>query len=354
MTTFSCTAGYGTGGLGRHFAQLIEEARQTGTLDAYYCPEPKPGDNSGRRVQPSSLRRTLSWTPVRVSPAWRTYVSGELFDRAVARCIRHSERHVGFSGQTLRTFEAVRPETLELVSPTAHVDRLAAKFEAAFRLYPIERPWLNEAVRRKAAVEYYRADVIQVASEYASESFLEAGFSPEKLRRVELSIPQRYKPSTSSREDGPFRILYVGSLTVAKGVPVLLDAFRRLEGDAELVLVGGWSTRGMRRHVQSRLAADPRIRLAAGDPLAELHRAHVLVHPSFGDGFGYAPMEALACRVPVVVTEDTGMKDHIEEGINGWVVPTGGVDDLLERLQHLLGHPLREYPLANLDSGEER
>jgi glycosyltransferase involved in cell wall biosynthesis len=128
---------------------------------------------------------------------------------------------------------------------------------------------------------------------------------------------------------------------VTKGVPVLLDAFRRLKGEVELVLLGGWGSRGMRKYVQSCVATDSRVRVSVGDPLEELRSADVLVHPSYSDGFGYAPMEALACGVPTVVTEDTGMKEHVREGVNGWVVPTGSADAILEKLEHLRRHPLR-------------
>ncbi len=334
MTTFSCTAGYGAGGLGRHFAQLVEEARAEGELDAYYCPLPQAGDGAGRPVLSRAARPALTCTPIRFDPGWRAYVGAELFDRAVSRHIGRTPKHVGFSGQALRTFETVSPANLELVSPTAHVELLAERYAQAHRMYPLERPWLNGAGRRKATLEYRRADVIQVASKYAYESFLAADIPPERLRRVHLSIPERFAPAQREREDRPLRVLYVGSLTVAKGIPVLLDAFRRLEGDAELVLLGGWGTRGMKRYVQHRLAADPRIHLGSGDPLAELRQADVLVHPSFGDGFGYAPMEALACGVPVIVSEDTGMKEHVREGVTGWVVPTGSVDAIVERLLH--------------------
>ena len=114
--------------------------------------------------------------------------------------------------------------------------------------------------------------MIHVASEYTRESFLEAGVPAEKLQRVQLSIPERYRPAPRERDDETFRVLYVGALTVTKGVPVLLEAFRQLTGDAELVLVGGWGTRGMRQYVQSRLAADPRIRVVSGDPLVRAPR----------------------------------------------------------------------------------
>jgi glycosyltransferase involved in cell wall biosynthesis len=71
------------------------------------------------------------------------------------------------------------------------------------------------------------------------------------------------------------------------------------------------------------------------DPLAHLQQADVLVHPSWEDGFAYAPMEALACGVKVIVTEDTGMKEHVQQGETGYVVPTGDWRAILECLKRL-------------------
>jgi glycosyltransferase involved in cell wall biosynthesis len=93
--------------------------------------------------------------------------------------------------------------------------------------------------------------------------------------------------------------------------------------------------------MQHAIASDPRISMAAGDPLPILQRADVFVHPSFEDGFGYAPMEALACTVPVIVTEDTGMKEYVREGVNGFVVPTGQWEPIVQRLEFLARNPLR-------------
>jgi glycosyltransferase involved in cell wall biosynthesis len=116
--------------------------------------------------------------------------------------------------------------------------------------------------------------------------------------------------------------------------------------DIELTLVGGYGSRAMRRHVERAMAADRRIRRCPGDPLPHLQRADVLVHPSFQEGFGYAPMEALACDVPVIVTADTGMKEHVEPGGNGWVVPTGSAEAIADRL----GEMLRARPRRRRDA----
>ena len=54
-----------------------------------------------------------------------------------------------------------------------------------------------------------------------------------------------------------------------------------------------------------------------------MRRSRLCVHPAYEDGFAYAPAEALACGIPVIVTEDTGMKDLIASERQGLVLPTG-------------------------------
>jgi glycosyltransferase involved in cell wall biosynthesis len=57
------------------------------------------------------------------------------------------------------------------------------------------------------------------------------------------------------------------------------------------------------------------------------------VHPAYEDGFGYAPAEALATGVPVIVSADTGMKELIEGEDEGLVLPTGDLEVLTEAIE---------------------
>jgi glycosyltransferase involved in cell wall biosynthesis len=212
---------------------------------------------------------------------------------------------------------------------------VAEQSALAMQQHRIEAVWLNEAQCRQVMREYELADTIVVASEYVWESFVAAGVAEHKLRRRELRVHPRFTPAATRPDDGVFRIVYAGNLTVMKGIPVLIEAFARLPGRAELTLVGGWGTRGMRRYIERCLRRDPRIRVGPGDPLPHLQRADVYVHPSYSDGLALAPMEALACGVPVIVTEDTGMKEHVRDQVNGYIVPTGSVDAIVERLEAL-------------------
>ena len=113
-----------------------------------------------------------------------------------------------------------------------------------------------------------------------------------------------------------------------------MDAVRRLAHlDLRLRLVGGWGTPGMRRFIQSACAGDRRIVLCPGDPLPHLRSATLCVHPAYEDGFAYAPAEALAAGVPVIASEDTGMKELIESGRTGLILATGDLGALTDAIE---------------------
>lgn len=349
MQTISCRAPYGQRGLGLHFAQVVDEARARGTLQRYYSIR-VPATDPAFALQVSSRLSgpVLRYTPVRFSMGWKTFVTSDLFDRAVARVLEPADVHVGFAGQALHSFRRARTlgaGSCVLHVATAHVEHVRRQHALAARSCDLEAGWLNDALRRKMLKEYELADVIYVNSEYGRQSFTEHGVPADKLRRIRLRPDPRYQAASRDDPDEVFRVVYVGGLTVAKGVPLLIEAFSRWPIEkAELVLVGCWATRAMRRYIHARMESDRRIRLAPGDPLPELRRADVYVHPSFQDGFGYAPMEALLCGLPVIVTDETGMKEEVEEGGNGFVVPAGSWEAILDRLLHVhqygLAHPV--------------
>jgi glycosyltransferase involved in cell wall biosynthesis len=352
MRVLACQSPYGHGGVGQHFAHLVRETDDGVGLAHYFNPAPDPAHGArGRALTDRPYQWLYRWTPLRYSLGWSSYVKNDLFDRRVAAALEApAERFMGFVGQALHSFQRAETlgfERLELVAVNSHVNnvrRLHDRAEAAWGHRGAS--WLNEWQRRKTLAEYDRADRIFVHSNYTRDSFLAAGIPAHKLERTYLRPDPRFVPPPERPEDGIFRVVYVGRVDVTKGLPVLLEAFASLPDPAELTIVGGWPTRRMKQFMQEWTAREPRLRMAPGDPLPALHAADVFVHPSYEDGFGYAPMEALACGVPVVVTEDTGMKEYVQEGTNGYVVPTGDVEALRDRLHHLRRHPLRPAPLA--------
>src|SRR5271167_1352938 len=331
----SCNAPFGVGGLGRQLKEIVYALERRGQPRLCICgsAHASPSVSASDELRVPGLATVLALPPVRLSPGLSTWASGAAFDAYAARRLPWADHLIAFNGQALAQFRIARRthcRSISLISANSHLRHVARQHAKAYRQYPLERSWATHLVKRNCT-EYAQADRIYVASRYAWESFREEGFRDDELSVFPLTPDPRYEPDAASRASPTFDIVYIGSLSVAKGVPLLVDAFRRLPySDMRLVLVGGWGTRGMRRFVQNACANDRRINVCPDDPLVHLRTARLCVHPSYGDGFAYAPAEALASGVPVIVSEDTGMKDLIDAGRNGLVLPTGDVCALTE------------------------
>lgn len=346
MRVIACRTPYGKGGLGQHFAQLVEESRASGELTSYFAHTLKPGDEAiGRTIDFVRMRFLKKYTPLRFSPLWAGYLGENIFDKRIAKALDFkAEAFMGFVGKSLFTFEKARSlgyQQLELIAANSHVRNVQRMHRKAEKQLGIRDTWLNEALARKTIKEYERADFIYTHSQYTYQSLVDEGIPEAKLKRTVLQVDDKFVPPAEKPDDGVFRVVYAGRIDATKGIPLLIKAFSKLSiKNAELTLVGGCSSRRMQQWFNEWMKDDPRIKLAPGDPVGPFQAADVYVHPSYEDGFAYAPMEALACGIPAIVTEDTGMKEHITEGDNGFVVPTGSWEALLERMDHIRVNPL--------------
>jgi glycosyltransferase involved in cell wall biosynthesis len=323
----TCSAAPGSGGLGRHGEEVALALKRRG----------HPGQSlygGGEAVFRPLTTAIRSLT--RRSPPWRALADCIAFDRYAARHLPPAEHLIAFNGEAGAQFAAARAagySSVSLMAANSHMRKVIARHAQARRRYPIEHAYSERLLARNLR-EYEQADRLYYASDYIRDSFLEQGVAAERLVRFPLTADARFTVGAGRLETSTFEILYVGTLTVAKGVPLLIDAFSRLpQDDLRLTLVGGWGTPGMRRFVQRACALDPRIEVSPGDPLPHLRRAGVYVHPTYEDGFAYAPAEALAAGVPVLVSEDTGMKELIAGPERGRVLPTGDLEALTEALE---------------------
>jgi glycosyltransferase involved in cell wall biosynthesis len=334
----SCAAPFGVGGLGRHLHEILAALDRGKRPRTCIC-----GSTRGprvrtrrRRLSTRALNAVLELPPMRLAAARRAREYSIEFDDYAAQQLSAADHLIAFNGMALAQFQAARRshiEGLALMSANPHMRCVIRQHARAYRQYPIEGSWATRLLERNL-VEYAQADRIYVASRYAWESFIEEGFPEEKLSLFPLTPDPRYSSDGAPPTSTTFDIVFVGRLTVTKGVPLLIDAVRRLEyADLRLHLVGGWGSRGMRRFIEEARACDSRIDVGAGDPLPHLRAARLFVHPTFEDGFAYAPAEALACGVPAIVSEDTGMKELIDAGRNGLILPTGDLSALIEAIE---------------------
>jgi glycosyltransferase involved in cell wall biosynthesis len=323
----SCAAALGAGGLGRHLREIVD-ALERRSQETVCISGAQPRSHAAQRRLPArAVNSLLSLPPLRLGAAQRALSLNVEFDSDAAGRLPAADHLIAFNGlalEQIRAAEAAGYKSASIVAATSHMRDVIRQYARAYDQYPIEGSWAPRLVKR-TLLEYSLADRVYVASEHVRDSFLEAGFDADALALFPLTTDPRYEPSQAQADSTTFDIVYVGAVSVVKGVPLLVDAVRALpHDDIRLRLVGGWTSRGMRRFIQRACAEDSRIQVGNGDPLPHLQAARLYVHPSYSDGFGYAPAEALACGVPVIVSEDTGMKDLLATHPgSGQVVATG-------------------------------
>lgn len=185
--------------------------------------------------------------------------------------------------------------------------------------------------------EIEEADRILVPSTFARDTFIKTGIAGTKVLSVPLGVDtDLFCPAEQTPPHSTFRVLFVGQITQRKGISYLLDAFRRAAiPRSELVLVGRvcgtdrpWRDLPGVRHV----GQVPRRELPA------LYRsADVFVMPSLLEGFCQTALEAMACGLPVILSENTGTGE-ITDGLDSFRVPIRDPDSIAERLVDLHQH----------------
>ncbi len=131
-------------------------------------------------------------------------------------------------------------------------------------------------------------------------------------------------------------LLYVGNFKKHKDIPTLLDAFQRTGPGPQLVLVG--NTAGEDTELYEKIFANPRVRLLgyAESPMLQAlySNAMLFVFPSLYEGFGYPPLEAMACGAPVLSSDAPALKEVLADGADYF--PAGNAEALAEKLSLLI------------------
>ncbi len=102
---------------------------------------------------------------------------------------------------------------------------------------------------------------------------------------------------------------------------------------------------------------DSRIIKPAGDNdiAAVLRSADLFVHPSWFEGFGLPPLEAMACGTPTVITDSGGVSEFAIDGENCQLVPPRDPASLAEAISSLMNDPdaMKKFSSSGINTARE-
>jgi starch synthase len=197
----------------------------------------------------------------------------------------------------------------------------------------------HQQVDRRISAERRLADYLFAPSDFVVECLTESGVEPDRILKIPYAAdPAQFRPAIKHSAREGFTALFVGRVGLHKGVPYLLEAWRRLAlPNAELVLVGPANQTGrelLRRYsgVARWVGAVPKYRVHHW-----FQASDVFVFPSLAEGSALVTYEAMAAGLPLVTTPNSG--SVIRDDVDGFLIPPRNVDALCDRIRLLYEHP---------------
>lgn len=361
-------------GARRHYA-VPSLLNQCGLLDALYtdvCADvgllPHVARWLPRPLQPPPLRRLLARTVPGVPPdrihAFNFFGLSRVLARSRARtqvnhfdaqaqansrfCRLVARRGLG-AADTLYAFNGAALELLQFArkhSIRTILDQTAAPVTVEQSLLADERqrwpgwdlgdtsPLDWAALAQREAAEWDLADTLICGSDYVRDCLHAQSPHLVPCRVVPYGAPALPpRPPAYAPGTGPLRVLYAGSVCLRKGIPYLMEAARRLQGQAVRfravgpIHVSRPAVHELRRWIDL-VGSVPRPQMQR-----EYQQAHVLVLPSISEGSANVCYEALAAGLPVITTPNAG--SVVRDGLDGYIVPIRCDQSLADRIASL-------------------
>lgn len=168
------------------------------------------------------------------------------------------------------------------------------------------------------------------------------GIDLERFRRASRNEAMRQRLTNGHPDD--LLLLYVGRISREKGIQQLREL--TLLPGIRLALVGG----GPQHAEMQRYFADTPAHFSGiltGEDLIDAYNAaDVFVFPSQSETFGLAPLEAMACGLPVIAPYSGGLRDTLQDGYNSIIYDPSRPDTLIDAVTQLRNHPDLRHQLG--------
>ncbi len=260
-----------------------------------------------------------------------------LFDTNAKACFHYLKRHA--------------PGIIRIVDASyanrCYLDQLLGNINESQFPEELERLRKSEISLDYLRKENNYAQYIFAASQFVKKTYVNDGINEENVRVIPYGCNINSKCSNTAMISDKLRFVFVGRIEYVKGITVLIEAFKKLQGNVELTLVGKYNTDS---EIYRKYCATNNVvfrGLVLHDEVRKiLAESNVFVLPSFVEGMSLAGLEALGCGLPLICSENSGVNDAVTDGVNGFVVKAGDVEALRDRMQWFVDNKNETFSMS--------
>ncbi len=236
-----------------------------------------------------------------------------------------------------RPFYEAQPELLWPAMNWTAEELFSFRFWRRSLLRRLQLPGIRVLAReeRKSALAF---DEILVNSFFSRESVLRAFGIDSKV--CYLGVDTNHFVNQSKPRE-PF-VVSLGAIIPSKNVEFLVDSVGKVSASLRprLVLVANtidaaYLDSVKKRAERSQVPIEVHLRIRDAEIVDILNRATLMLYAPRLEPFGYAPLEASACGTPVIAVAEGGVRETVQDGINGLLVEHQP-DDMAAAIQRLM------------------
>lgn len=200
---------------------------------------------------------------------------------------------------------------------------------------------MEETKRITKLVDHFIAPSLYLKSKFVNEF----GIPEHKITYLDYGFPTHYLTPTHSRlKKKEFAFGYIGTHIPSKGINLLIEAFKKVEGNARLLIWGSkdqQSTLALQKMAEN---SDLPIEFKGAYVNRNLadevfSRVNAIVVPSiWAENSPLVIHEAQACKIPVITADFGGMAEYVHHQVNGLLFEHRSSEDLYKQMQWAVEH----------------
>ena len=349
-----------------HAFALAEQLQRHGILGGLYTTYAFQKNKIMRRftsrvdrelIPPRKIQTNIP-IAIKMKRGAQPFDTNEMFDKWVARKIARKNDYnvfIGWSGMSLHAMKKAKAagKTVIVERGSSHIQYQDEILKEEYKKFGIDFK-IDPRTIAKELQEYQLADYISIPSGFVKNSFLKMGVPENKLVQNPYGSSSHFRKATSpgkvsgqKKNDGRFRILYLGSLLIRKGLIYHFEALRKLNippGKVEAWFIGKVDGE-MKQTVEKYKMNNWKFfgHINHYDLPQYISACDVAVQPSLEEGLSMVIPQMLGCGTPVIATTNSGGGDVIENGSNGFIVPIRDPDAIAAKIEKLYNdRPLLE------------
>lgn len=199
----------------------------------------------------------------------------------------------------------------------------------------------NLSIAEKFGYEAKLATHHIVASSYSEKALMFDKVPQESIFKIPYGVDKnKFVEPNREYVDGKLNVLFMGEVNQRKGIRQLLEAAKTINSkDIVVSIVGAGADHCSELYEPYKDYVNLLGYVPFEELLHQLSTNHVFVFPTMGEGFGLVLLEAMAAGIVPITTDNCAGRDIVDDGVNGFIIPVGDSDAIVEKMNWCATHP---------------